>query len=193
MSDLATNYETDQQLVERYLAGNEEALSELIQRYLQAIYNFAFRYAGNADDAEDIVQDTFVKVWRYIKRYDPNKKFSVWLFTIAKNTALDWLKKKRPVAFSTLSDPAEDFNFEDQLADDSSIEADLDERYTSERVAQEIDKLASDYRTVLAMRMSNGLTFQEIAEVTGKPIDTIKSQYRRAVALLVKALAPIQQ
>ena len=91
---------TDEKLVQIYLKGDGKALEELVRRYLSLIYNFSRRYNGDADNVSDIAQEVFVKVWKNLKKFDKSKNFKLWIFTIAKNTALDWLKKKNAVPFS---------------------------------------------------------------------------------------------
>ena len=107
----------DEQLVRDYLNGNERAFEELIRRYLPLIYGFSRRYSGDADNACDIAQEIFVKVWKNIKKFDTSKNFRVWIFKVAKNTALDWLKKKNAIPFSLLKECHEDENFEANIVD----------------------------------------------------------------------------
>ncbi|MCX6813734.1 MAG: sigma-70 family RNA polymerase sigma factor [Candidatus Azambacteria bacterium] len=102
---------TDEQLVKNYFKGDEKSLEELIRRYLPLIYNFSRRYAGDPDNAADITQEVFVKVWKNLKKFNTSKNFRVWLFTIAKNTALDWLKKKNALPFSLLKEYQKDEEF----------------------------------------------------------------------------------
>ncbi len=100
---------TDEQLVTNYLKGDEESLEILIKRYLRPIYSFTFRFVGDSEIVEDITQEVFVKVWRNLKKFDKNKKFKTWIFTIAKNACLDWQKKKKtlPLYFAeTIRDPS---------------------------------------------------------------------------------------
>ncbi len=102
----------DRQLIYDYLKkGDEKSLEILIQRYLKPVYGFAYRYVGNVQEAEDIAQEVFVKVWKNLKKpalslskgFDPKKgNFKAWIFTIAKNTAFDFLKKKKSLQFSDL-------------------------------------------------------------------------------------------
>src|SRR3989344_9123747 len=91
---------TDKQLVSEYLDGKESALGELIERHLKPVYNFVHQAANNAQDAQDITQETFIKALKNLKRYDPNQNFKTWLFTIARNTAIDVLRKKKNFVFS---------------------------------------------------------------------------------------------
>ena len=84
----------EEQLVRDYLKGDENSLEILIGQYLKPIYSFIYRYVGNASEAEDITQEVFVRVWKNLKKFDQNKKFKTWIFGIAKNASIDWLRKK---------------------------------------------------------------------------------------------------
>src|SRR4030042_2442046 len=95
---------SDNNLVEEYLNGREEAFAELLKKYLGPVYNFLYRITNNKEAAEDISQDAFFKVWKNLKRFDQNRNFKTWLFAIAKNTAFDWLKKKKELPFSLFAD-----------------------------------------------------------------------------------------
>jgi len=91
---------SDKKIIENYLKGDEKYLEILIQKYLKPIYGFVFKYVGNADEAEDITQAVFIKVWKNIKKYDKNKSFKTWIFSIAKNTCIDYLRKKKAIPLS---------------------------------------------------------------------------------------------
>ncbi len=181
--------ETDEQLVIRYLKGEEEALQLLIKRYLKPVYNFVYRYTARADSAEEITQDVFLSVWRNIKSFDLSRKFKTWLFAIAKNTSLNWLKKKRPLNFSQFDGEDGDNLFSESIADSSPLPDELFARADlADRLTEAMSKLSPDYRTVLLLHYHSGLTFQEIAESLDESINTIKSRHRRALVRLRELL-----
>ena len=91
---------SDEQLVQQFLAGDEKAFEKLVEKYLKPLYNFIFQLVRDKDTANDITQDVFVKIWKSISSYDSQKKFSTWIFAIAKNTAFDFLKKKKTIPFA---------------------------------------------------------------------------------------------
>ena len=91
---------SDKYLVLDYLNGDETALNIIIKRHLKLVYNFAYRLTGNAQNSEDISQETFIKIWKNIKRCDPKQEFKTWLLAIAKNTSIDWLRKRKDFVFS---------------------------------------------------------------------------------------------
>lgn len=180
---------TDEQLVAEYLRGNEQALRLLIERYLRPIYNFVYRYTGESSNAEEITQDVFVSVWKNINRFDLNKKFKTWIFTIARNTSLNWLKKKKPINFSRFEDNNGDNIFLESTADPLPLPDELFEHVDlSQKLSKAMDNLSPDYRAVLMLHYSNSMTFQEIAESLGESINTVKSRHRRALIQLRQLL-----
>lgn len=176
---------SDVQLINNYLEGDKESLEILIGRYLKSIHSFVYKYVGNGAEAEDVTQEVFVKVWRNLKKFDRKHSFKTWIFTIAKNTAIDWLKKKKAIPFSRF-DTEDGGNFIiDTLADTAPRQSEL---FDSQNIAQAfsvlLDKLSDSYRSVLLLHYNNNLTFREIAEATGDPLHTVKSRHRRALIKL---------
>lgn len=176
---------TDESLVESVKSGDDAAFRELMGRYMDQIYNFVRQYARAEEDAEDIAQDAFFKAWKHIKRFTTGKAWKPWLFAIARNTALDHLKKKRAMAFSELDDAENDLAFADTLADTEPLPSEAFERSQSaEMVEKAMSVLHPDHRTVLVMHYHHEMTFDEIAGVMGKPMNTVKSWHRRALGKL---------
>jgi len=180
---------SDRQLVNDYLAGNKESLEVLFERNLKAIYSFVCRYVGNAYDAEDITQESFVKAWRNIKKFDQNKNFKTWIFAIAKNTALDFLKKKKTIPFSTFDDIDGNNVVTDMLVDTALIPSELlEHKDIASTLASAMENLSPSHRAVLFLRYNDHFTFREIAESLCEPLHTIKSQHWRALIKLKKLL-----
>jgi RNA polymerase sigma-70 factor (ECF subfamily) len=179
---------SDKQLIADYFMGDEKSLEVLIRRYLKPIYNFNFRFVGNSQDAEDITQEVFVKVWRNLKKFDKNKKFKSWIFTIAKNTCLDWQKKRRAIPFSVL-DSEGGSSFAENIKDPAPLPNELLEKKNITVVLNKaLEALSPKYRMVLFLRYNDHFTFREIAEILGESLNTIKSRHRRGIALLKKLL-----
>ena len=176
---------TDEQLVIQYLNNKDElALEELIKRYLPRIFGFVKRYTGNEDTAADITQETFVKVWKNMKSFDSSKSFKTWIFTIAKRTAIDELRKKKAILFSTLDNDWVN-NFGESLADKSaSFLEQILMRQESKELAFAISKLPANYRSIVNMHIKDDLKLREIADILKKPPNTVKSRYRRGLNLL---------
>lgn len=180
---------SDEQLVSDYLKGDEVSLEFLIQRYLKPIYSFAYRYVGGGQDAEDVTQEVFVKVWRHIKRFDQNKSFKTWIFSITKNTAIDFLKKKKAIPFSEFEKEDGENVLIETLADPSPLPQELLERAGMARILDSaMEKLSPKYRMVLFLRYNDHFNFREIAESLGEPIHTITSRHRRALIKLKEIL-----
>jgi len=176
---------SDQQLVAKYLKKDEEALEELVKRYVPLIFSFVKRYTGNQDNASDITQEVFVKAWKNIKNFDQTKSFRIWIFTIAKRTAIDELRKQRAIPFSVLQEDG----FEDLIADESpSILDQIFSQQQSKELALALAKLPVNYKSVIKLRADDDLSFREIADKLKEPLNTIKSRYRRGLALLKELL-----
>ena len=190
---------SDQELINKYLTGDSEAIELLIKRYLKPVYGFSYRYVRNSEEAEDITQETFLKAWRNLKQFQKGKNFKTWLFTIAKNTAIDFIRKsrsasggKRAVPFSFF-DTADGENFlENVLPDPAPLASQLAERFDLQGIISRATHLLSaKHRTALALRYNDNMSFREIAETLGEPVHTIKSRHRRAIIKLKDLLPDI--
>ncbi len=178
--------EDDEDLIAAYVAGEETAFATLVERHLKAVYSFVYRFIGNEKDAEDVVQETFIKAWKNIKRYSrESARFKTWLMRIARNTAIDHLRKKKDLSFSTLEGGNESYEFAESLPDTEPLPDELlAHRDDLKDLNQAILKLSPLYREVLLLYYGSDLTFEEIATVSGTPVNTLKSRHRRAVAEL---------
>lgn len=178
----------DNRLIEEYLAGDSGAFEKLVQKHLKPVYNFLFHLLSDKAILDDLTQETFVKAWKNISRFDREKNLKTWLFTIARNTAWDHLKKKRAIPFSAFEDE-EGNNRLEQISDNAilpdEILMDADAKIDLEKKLQE---LPAHYRALLLLHYKDDLSLQEIAEILKKPYNTIKSQHARALASLKKIL-----
>jgi len=180
--------ETDEQLVANYLKGNEKALEILIKRYLKPIYNFVYRYIGS-EEAEDVTQEVFLKIWRNLKKFKQNKKFKTWIFSIAKNTAIDFLKKKKIIPFSEFEKESKENTLIETVPDSFSLPNEfLEKAELAEEINSVLEKLPLSYRMVLFLYYTEHFNFREIAEILGESINTVKSRHRRALLMLKKML-----
>lgn len=177
--------ENDKKLIVDYLDGNVPALEELINQYLQPIYNFVYHFIGGRPEAEDITQEVFVKVWRHLKKFNQQKSFKTWLYAIARNTAIDFLKKKKHLNFSDLDTREESTKIENMLVDPEPLPSEIfDQKDLSEKLLSVMQKLSLRYRTILYLYYYNHFTFQEISEILKESINTIKSLHRRGIIKL---------
>jgi len=179
----------DSALVAGYLNGQDDFLEVLIQRYLKLIYNFIYAHTQDEAAANDLTQETFVKVWRYLEEFDQTKSFKAWLFKIAKNNLIDWLRhKKRNVVVSldndySLEETVSALNQLDYLSDSM-----LERVETVGQLGQIIEQLPEKYKTVMHAYYEEGQSLSEISQRFKLPLNTVKSQYRRSILLVKKLL-----
>lgn len=174
---------TDEQLAESAKSGDEAAFKQLMDRYMNAIYGFALQYARNEEDAEDIAQDSFFKTWKHLRRFTKGRAFKPWLYAIARNTALDHLKKKKAAVFSDLDDAETDTSFADTLKDPEPLPHKVfEDAQTALLLEESLKILHPDHRAVLVLHYHEEMTFEEIADAMEKPMNTVKSWHRRALA-----------
>ena len=181
----------DAKLIAAFIKGNGESFAALVDRHMPMVYKFTYRYVGDADTANDVVQDVFIKVWKNIKKFDPEKSFKTWLLTIAKNTALDAIKKKKAVLFSKIEEGETDIDaFLAPYVESADLpDALLQKKQTKADLDRMLQELSPAYRSVLLLRYTEHLKFREIADALQESIDTIKSKHRRALIQLRKMLA----
>jgi len=177
---------TDTELVERHRQGDVVAFNILITRYTSPLYRFILRLSGEPAVAEDLVQETCVKAWRKLSSFQADRSFKSWIFTIARNTTFDYLKKKKAIPFSALDEqsPIEE-SFQDRIEDIRPLPPELIERADrAQIIEQALQTLPARTRTILLLHEGEDLTFQEIAETVKEPLNTVKSRYRRALITL---------
>jgi len=184
------NEKADSEIVQESLTGDTGAFAVLVERHLSAVYKFAYCYVRDTAEAEDIAQETFMRAWKHLKKFDMEKNFKTWLFAIAKNASLDFIKKKKPLVFSRIAES------EDELASllapyteegESQAQA-MDRRMLKTGLEKAINKLPPPYQTVLSLRYNDNLKFVEIAKKLGEPVDTVKSRHRRGLLMLREVL-----
>lgn len=184
--------EPDAELVTRAKDGDGAAFGVLVKRYLPAVYTFLVRYAGDESLAEDASQETFVKVWKNLKRFDETKPLRPWLLRIARNTANDTLRKKHSTPFSRMFGKQEDENdttFEETIADDAPLAPELFElKELTEMLQVALRELPERDRALLLMRYEEEFPFEDIAAAMDAPVNTVKSWHRRALIKLRELL-----
>jgi RNA polymerase sigma-70 factor (ECF subfamily) len=183
--------ESEKGLIEKAQSGDDGAFEALVRSYTGIVFSFAYRYAGNRDLAEDAAQETFLKAWKSLRRFDPDKPLKPWLLAIARNVVLDHLRKRAPVAFSTLQGNDDEPSLESTLPDPEPLPDEIFRRLAlGEEVRRAVAELIPRDRAVLALRYEEGLPFEAIAEIMRAPLNTIKSWHRRALARLRPKLDP---
>jgi RNA polymerase sigma-70 factor (ECF subfamily) len=176
----------DEELVRAFLAGDVAAFEELVRRYSRPIYNFTLRMLGNREDADDVAQDVFVQVYRALPRSRTDLPFKPWLYTVARNKCLDFLKRRRPLSFSDVDADEEDGEgIAAMIADPAPLPEELAERVDLQRLlGAAIQELPPRYREVVALRYAAELSFEEISVALGIPENTAKTHFHRAKTLL---------
>lgn len=174
--------QNDIKLIKEYLKGDEKSLEILIEKYLKSIYSFSYKNVGNQADAEDITQEVFVKVWKNIRKFDQNKSFKPWIFQIAKNTSIDFLRKKKTIPFSRFeNEKGQNFLIDNLEAVSSNFINIFSDRKI---LAAAMENLTQKEQKIIALRHNDGLSFREIADIFEESINTIKSRYRRTLISL---------
>lgn len=172
--------------VEQARAGEKEAFAKLIEAYQNPVYNLTYRMLGNADEAEEAAQETFLRVYTRLHRYDPAYKFSTWVLSIASHYCIDRLRKRR-ITWLSLDEPLP-AQFAPQLSsprpgpESSAIEGD---RQTV--VHALLETLEPDYRAAVVLRYWYDMSYEEIAETMETTVSAIKSRLFRARKMLAAA------
>ena len=180
----------DPELVRRCLAGEEGAYRELVRRYERQVYSVAFRMVRVREDAEDLTQETFVRMFRALDRYDPTRAFPAWIFTIAARLSIDHVRRRRVKTVSLVRvEPGSDEERVIEVEDTGLGPEELAVRSEEEQAAGDlIGSLPEHYRIVVMLRHQQGLSYEEIAEALRLPLGTVKARIHRARALLKQRL-----
>ena len=167
--------------VARLRRGDLDALATLVQRYQHRLYRYLLRLVRQPAEAEDLFQQTWLRVASQIRRFDPRRNFDAWLFTLARNLAIDHLRRIRPESLDEW-DSREFAATPPALRDSAPPAVDvMIARERSELVAAAVQKLPAIYSEVLSLRFEEEMKLEEIAEVLNAPLSTIKSRLRRGL------------
>lgn len=156
-------------------AGNKEAFRHIVKKYQQSLLNFFHFMHANSQEAEDLTQDTFLKVYLYREKYSPKAKFNTFLFRIARNTGIDYIRKKK----------ATPTDFEDDLLEDTKDHRDFEEDDEKKKaLKQVINGLPEKLKSVIVMSYYQERKYQEIADILEIPLGTVKSRMNYAMKLI---------
>jgi RNA polymerase sigma-70 factor, ECF subfamily len=185
----------DAQLAAASLDGEARAFTVLADRYHLRLLNFIHRMIGDRERAEDLVQETFVRVYRHLHRYDQNRKFSTWAYTIAGNLAKNELRNRSRnpmVLFQTIKKNWEADHRPLEWEDNRYRPDDLyRKRDLKEKVDHAVSELPEHHRVVFVLRELEGKTYEEISEITGVNLGTVKSRLNRARNSFAQLIAPL--
>jgi RNA polymerase sigma-70 factor, ECF subfamily len=185
----------DSELVARFLAGERKGFTELVERYQGRLLNFVYRTTGDRERAEDLVQETFIRVYRHLHRFDQSKKFSTWIYTIASNLAKNELRNRsrNPLVLFQAIKRTWDGDQRPLEWEDNTYRPDdlFRKRHLRQLVENAVEELPEHHRAVFVLREMEGKTYEEIAEITGCNLGTVKSRLNRARNNFAQIIAPL--
>ena len=175
-------------LIQQSRTGDGGAFVELVELYRDKIQRLAYRMLNSKPDSEDIVQETFMRVYLNLNHYDESQKFSTWIYRIGKNLCIDLLRKKKNVQSldAEFSDDEETTYYHRLASEEASPENRVLLSETQTQIRKAINKLSAKYRAVITLYYLHDLTLPEISEKLGLPVTTVKSRLHRGRELLRK-------
>jgi RNA polymerase sigma-70 factor (ECF subfamily) len=180
----------DRALVARILRGESDRFTELLRRYQKRVINYVYRITHRYEEAHDLTQEIFVKVYVALDRYDPKYQFSTWLFRIAQNSAIDALRKKSVIEVPIARPATEDSNQKEREFADHGVSPyrALKNKQLSAAIDRAVRDLPPDYRELIQLRHFAELSYEEIATMKKLPLGTVKNKLFRARNLLKDVL-----
>jgi RNA polymerase sigma-70 factor, ECF subfamily len=180
---------TDEELVARSIAGDTKSFDQLILRWERPIYALAYRQIGREEDARDIVQDAFLRAFRALPGFKGEAKFSSWLYRITLNLCRDFMRRARRAPFAPTP---EGVDVEDMASAERSTAESIEDVLTRQdlgrHVARAMGTLPEEQRSAILLKEYHGLTFQEIAELQGCPLSTVKTRLYQGLTVLRREL-----
>lgn len=158
-------------VLRRARAGDASAFRQVAEAYEQSLFRLAYRMTFDAEEARDLCQDILLRVYQNLEKYDPERPFEPWLYRVATNVCLNW--RKRPRRVEPVGGSAE-------LDGRTPPASEAEEVGDEERLRRAVEALPPDYRLVLSLRYTAGHRYEEIAELTGQPLGTVKTKIFRA-------------
>ncbi len=190
IANLSEKARQDFELVQAALTGDENAFARLLGRYKDAIYYMLLKMVNNKSDAEDLTLEAFGKAFKNLHQYSPNYAFSTWLFKIASNNCIDFLRKRKGVTITIVN--TQENNDTDLLSKLRSKDPDPEEKLIRKQKAilmrRVVRKLKPRYQTLVEYRYFREMTYEEIASELNLPLGTVKAQLFRAREMLFKLI-----
>ena len=181
---------SDEEIVADVLAGDQELYGEIVVRYQGRLVNYLFRLLRNLDDAHDLAQEVFLKVYRALDRFDPRYRFSTWLFRVGQNAAIDHIRKRRPKVVS-IQRPDDEAGG-DREWEFPSLEptpyGDTRNAERGEAIQEAVACLPWEYRELIVLRHFGELSYEEIATLKEMPLGTVKNKLFRGRQMLKQTL-----
>lgn len=183
--------ESDERLMSFVKAHNKSAFEKLYERYKQKIFNFILNMLNDQAKAEDLTQEVFLKVYKNAEKFSEDAKFSTWIYTIAKNTTIDYIRKKKDVLVGQSEDGSE--WLENQIDEEQNIEMQVILKSDIEILQKCIEKLVINQREALCLRVFSDFSYEEIAKVLNKSTSSIKSLINRSKVSLSQCVKSCQE
>ena len=171
---------TDEQLIARFQSGDERAYIELVNRFRDRLINFVYPFLGDLEQAEDVVQDTMLKLYEKKHYYREIAKFSTWIYTIARNLANTELRKKKRRKTTYISRMTREERQYDIPAVQPDLNQNIQNEFIRERINEAIKELPEHFKTVIILRDIQELSYDDISNIVGVPLGTVKSRINRA-------------
>jgi RNA polymerase sigma-70 factor (ECF subfamily) len=179
---------TDEDLVARAQGGDVESFNQLIVRWERPIYALAYRVIGREEDARDVCQDAFLRAYRALPGFKGQAKFSSWLYRIALNLCRDWIRRQRRAPVSQMPEDTDAAELAAESGPVESIEELVARRELTAIVEEAMSVLSEEQRTAIILKEYHGMTFQEIADMQGCPLSTVKTRLYQGLSLLRRRL-----
>jgi len=183
---------TDEDLIERFQNGDEQAYIELVNRYRDRLMNFVYRFVNDYEQSEDIAQETLIKLYTHKHYYKKIAKFSTWIYTIAANLAKSELRKKKSRKVTNLSQMSTQEKEYELPADQPDTDQAIESEFIEKRIQAAIQKLPLHFKTVTILREIQELSYEEISKIVDAPLGTVKSRINRARLQLQKELKDLR-
>jgi RNA polymerase sigma-70 factor (ECF subfamily) len=180
---------TDEELVALSMGGDTDSFNQLIVRWERPIYALAYRVIGREEDARDVCQETFLRAFRALPGFKGQAKFSSWLYRIALNLCRDWIRRQRRAPVMQAPEGVELMELASERGPVESIEDLVARRELSEVVGEAMALLPEEQRTAIILKEYHGMTFQEIADLQGCPLSTVKTRLYQGLSVLRRHLA----
>ena len=178
----------DEELVARTMGGDVDSFNQLVLRWERPIYALAYRVIGREEDARDVVQETFLRAFRSIGGFRGQAKFSSWIYRIALNLCRDWMRKQKRTPVLQAPEGVDVIELAADTGPTESIEDLVARRTMSEVVARAMAQLPEEQRTAIILKEYQGLTFQEIADLQGCPLSTVKTRLYQGLQVVRREL-----
>jgi RNA polymerase sigma-70 factor (ECF subfamily) len=179
---------TDEELVARSIGGDVDSFNQLILRWERPIYALAYRVIGREEDARDVCQETFLRAFRALPGFKGQAKFSSWLYRIALNLCRDWIRRQRRAPIVQPPEGVELVDLASERGPVESIEELVARRELGSVVAEAMTLLPEEQRTAIILKEYHGMTFQEIANLQGCPLSTVKTRLYQGLTVLRRHL-----